>query len=338
MQDLLVLSHEDYRQLRQELKAAGLDLCYTVQLTRPLRLRWSPGRINDATLLAQVAQRRPSDPSYCLASVQCTRPGNWFRPDQLTVTFHAVSATQDAALQDYLATHTLWGKARPSPEPVAATHLHTTPTTYVQVALLLALITAVEVAVLYVPASLSPPRWAVFLVLTLLSVLKFGLVASFFMHLRSDHRLYAGLFAGGMVVALGTILALLALFREPAPPAPPPSAAYSVPVQATPHVEVSAPVSQTTAGGQVFVQHGCGGCHTVASLPAARGTLGPPLDGLAQRATRRIPGMQAEDYIRQSVEAPEAYVVKGYLKLMPPMRDQMPPQEFAALLSWLLTL
>lgn len=81
---------------------------------------------------------------------------------------------------------------------------------------MLALITAFEVAVLYVPDSFRPPRWALFVVLLLLSACKFGIVVSYFMHLRYDHHLYASLFIGGLVVAAGTMLALLALFRIPA--------------------------------------------------------------------------------------------------------------------------
>ncbi len=338
MQDLLVLNHEDYTHLRHELKTAGLDLCYTAESARPIRRRWSPEYLGDAALLAQVARRRPADPSYRVVSIRCTKPGNWLWPDQLTIAFHAVNATQDAALQDYLAAHPLCKRAQSSREPVAAAQDHATPKTYIQVALILALITAFEVAVLYVPEGLRQPRWALLLVFLLLSALKFGMVVSFFMHLRYDHRLYAGLFVGGMVVAVGTILALLALFREPSPTWRPPAAAPTITSHAILDAAVPVPAGETTPGISVFLQHGCGACHTVTNIPQARGTIGPGLDGLAQRASRRIPGMPADDYVRQSVEAPEAYVVKGYLKLMPRMREQMQPQEFAALLSWLLTL
>jgi cytochrome c oxidase subunit 4 len=215
MQDLLVLSHEDYTQLRRELKVAGLDLCYVAPSSRPVRMRWSPPRLDDATLLAQVAQRRPSDPCYRIASIRCIKSGNWLWPDQLTVTFHAVSATQDALLQDYLVTHALSPRAQSHHATVAAAQAHSTPKTYVQVALALAFITVIEVAMLSVPAVLRPPRWGGVLVLLGLSALKFGMVVFFFMHLRYDHRLYIGLFVGGMMIAAGTILALLALFHEP---------------------------------------------------------------------------------------------------------------------------
>ena len=216
MQDLIVLSHEEFAQLKRELKTAGLDVCYTAESVRPIRLRWTPERLTDAAFLQQVAQRRPADPSYRLASVRCMTPGNRLWPARLTVTFHAVSPLHDAALAHYLATHPVSSRARSQAHPAEAEQTPATPATYVHVAVMLALITAFEVAMLYVPADLRPPRWALFVVLLLLSACKFGIVVSYFMHLRYDHRLYASLFIGGLVIAAGTMLALLALFRTPA--------------------------------------------------------------------------------------------------------------------------
>jgi hypothetical protein len=37
--------------------------------------------------------------------VRLTKKGNWFRPDQYAVTFHAVGARRDAEFQHYLAEH-----------------------------------------------------------------------------------------------------------------------------------------------------------------------------------------------------------------------------------------
>jgi hypothetical protein len=73
-------------------------------------------------------------------------------------------------------------------------------------------------------------------------------------------------------------------------------------------------------------------------LSNAKGTIGPRLDGLAQRAGNRMPEVSAATYIRQSIEAPNAYVVKGYLKLMPSLRANMTAQEFADLVALLGTL
>ncbi|MFQ5945852.1 MAG: cytochrome C oxidase subunit IV family protein [Anaerolineae bacterium] len=79
---------------------------------------------------------------------------------------------------------------------------------YLVVAAVLAVITAVEIAVFYV-------TWlARFLVpvLLVLSAAKFALVAMFYMHLRFDSRIFTGLFMGPLGIAIAIILALMALF------------------------------------------------------------------------------------------------------------------------------
>ena len=103
VQELTILAYADYVRVRRELKAAGLDLCYTAQIEQPVRLDWSPGLLHDPEFVRQVAQRRPTDASFRIAAVRLIKPGNWWRPDQYAVTFHAVGLTHDAALQRYLA-------------------------------------------------------------------------------------------------------------------------------------------------------------------------------------------------------------------------------------------
>jgi len=80
--------------------------------------------------------------------------------------------------------------------------------TYLLIAAVLAVITAVEISVFYI-------TWLVrFLVpiLVVLSVAKFSLVVMFFMHLRFDSRVLSGLFVGPLVIAVSIVLALMALF------------------------------------------------------------------------------------------------------------------------------
>ena len=79
---------------------------------------------------------------------------------------------------------------------------------YLAIATILTVLTAVEVAVFYIP-SMKP-----MLVPTLLtlSAVKFGLVAMFYMHLKFDHRLFSWLFVVPMILAALVILALLKLF------------------------------------------------------------------------------------------------------------------------------
>ncbi|HZP56696.1 MAG TPA: cytochrome C oxidase subunit IV family protein [Dehalococcoidia bacterium] len=76
---------------------------------------------------------------------------------------------------------------------------------YVNIGLLLALITAVEVAVYYIDiAGLIVP------VLLVLSAAKFLLVVLFFMHLRFDNRLFSTFFSGGFVLAVAVFIVVLA--------------------------------------------------------------------------------------------------------------------------------
>jgi cytochrome c oxidase subunit IV len=82
---------------------------------------------------------------------------------------------------------------------------------YIQIAVILSVITAVEVAVYYVlvgdlRALLGP-------VLIVLSAIKFAMVVMFYMHLKFDHRLFTGMFVFGLVTAGFTIIAFIALFH-----------------------------------------------------------------------------------------------------------------------------
>jgi len=74
------------------------------------------------------------------------------------------------------------------------------PTTrdYLKVGFWLFVLTVLEVAAIYIEAL----RPALAAVLVGLSVLKFLLVAMFFMHLKYDSRIYTGFFAFGMILAV----------------------------------------------------------------------------------------------------------------------------------------
>jgi cytochrome c oxidase subunit 4 len=95
-------------------------------------------------------------------------------------------------------------------EPSAHSEEHSHPSTgvYLAVAGVLTIITLVEVGVFYVPALqgvLAP------LLLTL-SAAKFALVVMFYMHLKSDHKLFTLVFTLPLLIAVGVIVALLFLF------------------------------------------------------------------------------------------------------------------------------
>ena len=85
---------------------------------------------------------------------------------------------------------------------------HPTPRTYILIAALLAAITGIEVGIFYIEA-IEDVIIPLFIVL---SLVKFVLVAMFYMHLKFDERLFSGLFVGGLILATSVIIALMALF------------------------------------------------------------------------------------------------------------------------------
>ena len=98
----------------------------------------------------------------------------------------------------------------------AGEHSHLTPGLYTKIAVTLVILTALEVAVYYVEsirAYLVP-------ILIVLMIVKFALVAMYYMHLKQDARLFTGLFVFPILIAIGMILALIALFRVGHPTIP----------------------------------------------------------------------------------------------------------------------
>ena len=86
---------------------------------------------------------------------------------------------------------------------------HTSRATYWMVALILGIVTLLEVAVFYVPLLHA----VVVPILLVLSAFKFALVAAFFMHLKYDKPILSMVFAVGLLVAIFIILALYFLFH-----------------------------------------------------------------------------------------------------------------------------
>lgn len=113
---LIILTRQDYEQLRRDLKAADLDLCYMAQAGRPIRLDWTPDLFSDERFLSQVASRRPADLSYPIACVVHTKAGGWLRPDEFVVTFYGAGMLQEDALQRYLNEHQVQSSPQPPSE------------------------------------------------------------------------------------------------------------------------------------------------------------------------------------------------------------------------------
>lgn len=245
------------------------------------------------------------------------------------------------------------------PEEQEHASRHPTFKQYVLVATILFVITLVEFLII-VPERLQgaaitiPP-------LIILSALKFAIVIMFYMHLKFDSRLYTWVFMGGLALAFAVVIAVLGLFgafqpnprdfaearaepfehgagpedHEPVTPAPPEGGEEPTDVPAE-KGEPSGGEDLVAQGQAVFTgKGGCGACHTIQGL--STGNVGPELTHIGTEAADRQPGMSAEEYIRESLQNPSAFVVEGFPPAMPAnIANTMSDPEFEALVQFLL--
>lgn len=86
---------------------------------------------------------------------------------------------------------------------------HASDATYLKIAVILTVITALEVWTYYAKF-LRPVLVPVIL---MLGAAKFAMVAAYYMHLKYDSRMFSGFFTFGILVAIATIVSLFALFK-----------------------------------------------------------------------------------------------------------------------------
>ena len=93
---------------------------------------------------------------------------------------------------------------------------HPSPRKYVNVAIILGIVTAIEVAIYYVSAleDLLVP------ILMVLAVIKFVMVGMYFMHLKFDSHTFRRFFVTGIVLALFVFGVVMTLFFSRGGPAP----------------------------------------------------------------------------------------------------------------------
>ena len=87
---------------------------------------------------------------------------------------------------------------------------HPTPKTYVITALILSVLTAIEVGIFYIT---SLGYWMI-PILAILSIGKFALVVMVYMHLKYETKLFTILFLSGLLLATAVVFALMILFRS----------------------------------------------------------------------------------------------------------------------------
>lgn len=80
---------------------------------------------------------------------------------------------------------------------------------YVGIAVVLAIITGLEVLVWYADAS----NWVLVPILIVLAISKFSLVALWFMHLKFDSRFFSTVFVFGIILAITVFVVVLSLLR-----------------------------------------------------------------------------------------------------------------------------
>lgn len=91
-----------------------------------------------------------------------------------------------------------------------AHHDHPSDWEYIKVAVFLAIVTAAEVGLYYVE---SLDRRIVLVLLCAMMIVKFAVVAMWFMHLRFDSKIFRRFFIAGILLAAGVYLIVLTTFH-----------------------------------------------------------------------------------------------------------------------------
>lgn len=87
---------------------------------------------------------------------------------------------------------------------------HPSPAQYWLIALILAIVTAVEIGASYIPALEGPVLVSILLIL---GGVKFAMVVALFMHLKFEKPLYRGFFLIGLFGAIAMFIVVLLTFR-----------------------------------------------------------------------------------------------------------------------------
>ncbi len=97
----------------------------------------------------------------------------------------------------------------------------------------------------------------------------------------------------------------------------------------------SAGLAQAKTGEQIFTAAGCAGCHTFGPA-GSNGTIGPDLDDLKAAATKYAKDQTPEEYVRESIVQPDAFLVPGFGNAMPSFEGRLTDKQIQALTDYLL--
>ena len=249
-----------------------------------------------------------------------------------------------------------------SDEPQAGHSRHPTFNQYVLVAIILFAITIVEFLIIWpvnrIEAFSTP-------ILIILSIVKFAIVISFYMHLKFDNKLLTWIFLVGLALGTAVTFSLLFLFSAvsgaTAPPRdhaeanakvfveegeehkPPSETPPDKPGQTAPEPppqDAAGATDLVALGQDIFTgAGGCIACHTIEGISA--GLLGPDLTHIGTDASSRMEGVSAEDYLFESIRSPEAFVAEGVERataglMLTAITANLTDQQVEALVQFLL--
>lgn len=105
-------------------------------------------------------------------------------------------------------------------------------------------------------------------------------------------------------------------------------------------VEVRDEVSTDAGAGEELFSSSKSGCSVCHSVEPGIQLVGPSLAGVATRAETRVPGLTAEEYLRESIVDPDSYVVEGYPagQMLDNFAETLSSEEIDSLVAFLLTL
>ena len=136
---------------------------------------------------------------------------------------------------------------------------------------------------------------------------------------------------------------------------------YDTPGQVEPHVLADQPIAlagggilplrfndarvggDPEAGRKLFLKGASGvntGCPICHSLEPGVRLVGPSLAGVGMRATTRVAGVSAQEYLHQSIVDPDAYVVDGFAKgqMLRDSAQRLTEEQIQDLVAFLMTL
>ena len=123
------------------------------------------------------------------------------------------------------------------------------------------------------------------------------------------------------------------------PTAAPAATSAPAPTTAPTAAPTAAPVTlvgDAVNGEALFAAQGCSGCHST----GANRVVGPGLSGVGTTAETRVAGLNADEYLTQSIKSPNAFVVPDFFAdLMPATFGQtLSEQEIADIVAYLISL